>query len=685
MTTPVATIGVRGGIAVITHCPPTARRCVPEGTQATNVFGRITVEAGGVTERITRPDFTTNVASRGSPPSPPVRASGDLLAQSITSTTSKPGQSGGTRAVPTDTTALASGTGNANAGLYPPTTASVQAQNTAAPAAGSAGTPLNLASSGVANAVTQGQQTVATNTSIPPTPPTPPVVNAPPTAYVLTTTAGAGSHVPFLTASFVTSGAALVQVTPVFGYRRGGLNPDGTTNFTSRVFQSSLILNGTGRNQTAQFSVMTATVFKSTNKGFVFAGNFRAAGNRNGSRFASFAEGRVASVNQTPSQVPVPVDNTGVPNGAFGVSQNRFNFTGSTVNSVVADSALQSGTSRNYTFDQTLAPTTTPVGLGANHPTTTLSGYAGGLARTIRFTGLDVSPGGTGSSSGPVFIVTNATNSPGDISISLQSGSRVSADFALRNLTATGAAGEFVTANVAFGVKPTVGSTDYAGSRGAYVDLTHFAALDRLISTDGGVTFHDDSRVNGQKTFSGASLVNGNSFGATQFTPCACYTQWGLWSIDTVRSLTAKAGTEDRTGIAFWVAGTPSTFAAMPATGSATYAGKAVASIATGPAARPTAQYIAAGAFTSTVNFGARTAAFSLPSFDHAAYNGIASFASGAATFGGTLTSSVPGRVMILNGSLFQAGAGNPVGEIGGSLSIMGTNYLGSGVFLGKK
>ena len=64
VTTPVATIGVRGGIAVITHCPPTARRCVPEGTQATNVFGRISVEAGGVTERITRPDFTTNVASR---------------------------------------------------------------------------------------------------------------------------------------------------------------------------------------------------------------------------------------------------------------------------------------------------------------------------------------------------------------------------------------------------------------------------------------------------------------------------------------------------------------------------------------------------------------------------------------------------------------------------------------------
>ena len=138
-------------------------------------------------------------------------------------------------------------------------------------------------------------------------------------------------------------------------------------------------------------------------------------------------------------------------------------------------------------------------------------------------------------------------------------------------------------------------------------------------------------------------------------------------------------------GIAFWVAGTPSLAAGMPAIGTATYAGHAVASIATGPAANPSAQYLAGANFTSTVDYAARNATFSIPNLDGANYNGGANFNANSATFGGTLGSSVAGRTLSLNGTLFQAGPASPVGEIGGHLAIQGTNYLASGIFLGKK
>jgi len=52
------------------------------------------------------------------------------------------------------------------------------------------------------------------------------------------------------------------------------------------------------------------------------------------------------------------------------------------------------------------------------------------------------------------------------------------------------------------------------------------------------------------------------------------------------------------------------------------------------------------------------------------------------------LTGNVGGQVAALNGSFFQGGATNSTPlyrEMGGSRSITGANYLGSGIFLGRK
>lgn len=59
--TPLATIGVRGSVATITHDA--------KGTQAINHFGKVTVTSGGVSQTITRPGYGVSVQAAGAAPS----------------------------------------------------------------------------------------------------------------------------------------------------------------------------------------------------------------------------------------------------------------------------------------------------------------------------------------------------------------------------------------------------------------------------------------------------------------------------------------------------------------------------------------------------------------------------------------------------------------------------------------
>jgi len=52
-------------------------------------------------------------------------------------------------------------------------------------------------------------------------------------------------------------------------------------------------------------------------------------------------------------------------------------------------------------------------------------------------------------------------------------------------------------------------------------------------------------------------------------------------------------------------------------------------------------------------------------------YNGI---------YGNLSTTSGPSATMSMNG-LFNRGVSGPAGEMGGSITVNGTNYLGSGIF----
>ena len=163
---------------------------------------------------------------------------------------------------------------------------------------------------------------------------------------------------------------------------------------------------------------------------------------------------------------------------------------------------------------------------------------------------------------------------------------------------------------------------------------------------------------------------------------CQCeYTRWGLWAAETTRPESNVNGGPIRDSAEmFWVAGRmPVNATDIPATGSATYVGHAIANIQNGGSS-----YVSAGQFQNTVNFGTRTGNVSINNMDGANYAGQVMFSSGSPVFVGSLSAPSANRSMDLIGSFFQ-GRTSPVGEMGGGLRIYGPgNYGGAGIFAGS-
>jgi FecR protein len=107
LTTPVATIGIRGNMVIVEHKP----RC---GWQITSLAqGEISVR-NRVSERlITRPGYTVCVASADQIIPEPTRANPAAVAQAFDATLSRSGQTGGATRPPTDAEAGRRGIGSA--------------------------------------------------------------------------------------------------------------------------------------------------------------------------------------------------------------------------------------------------------------------------------------------------------------------------------------------------------------------------------------------------------------------------------------------------------------------------------------------------------------------------------------------------------------------------------------------
>ena len=98
ISTPTATIGIRGGIGIVSVDAASG------ATRATFLFGQeMTVtSATGAVERIARPGFTTSVQSRATAPTAATKATGDQIKQNLDQLNGRPGAAGGASQQPTD-------------------------------------------------------------------------------------------------------------------------------------------------------------------------------------------------------------------------------------------------------------------------------------------------------------------------------------------------------------------------------------------------------------------------------------------------------------------------------------------------------------------------------------------------------------------------------------------------------
>jgi FecR protein len=715
--TPVAAIGLRGGIAIISHSSA-------NGTHAILGFGRMSVTSlcgGGsdchpTTTDVSRPGYGVTVTGFNRPPSSPGRASSQELASANGQLTSQGGQTGGASQQPTDSQARTYNVGT-------PTSPGAQIVQTSSQGRANALTAMNAmgqtVQQGAQNSASVGTATrVAIQNAIqgltkpvkpppikPITPPITPIVPitpvgpTPTATYAIVThgpfsTSTGGSPVPYLTAAFAGSGQFTVTpVSPILGYQSGGFNANGTPATTSRQFQAGLSVTGQRANQNATLFVMTSAISNAPNIGFTQAGGFTGVTMRNHDGWYGLAGGSVSSA--TPNSAPnsVPTMN-GAPIAGFALNNTNTNLLTGTVANSQSSNFVQTATT-NYTFNP--VTTGTPTTLANNHPNLSLKGYVGGVMVT----------GTGGSMNSPAnftkpYVITNLNNNPGAVSILLPGDS--SEMLATFNVGSVGAPPNAMTNSVyVFGSANGNNGNSLNGARGTYVNPSNFAARDAAVS---GTNTPVSLRTDGTSPlafvgFANQQLVTASSVGAntskfltsissTAVNPCACdSTQWGFWSASNGGTKNGQLAFEDQGVLLLWVAGVPTTAGALPKGGTATYTGHAIANIANGAAGLT---YLAAGGFSNTVNFGTHTGTVSITGLDGANYAGRVALTPMATTFGtagaSPLIGSIGDRTAAINGSFFRGGPTNispAYGEMGGSLILNGGGYLGSGIFAARR
>jgi FecR-like protein len=688
--TPLATIGVRGGVATVTHEPVgVARRChlldpdasvgtvCPGGTQAINHFGTLTVSSGGASQTITRPGYGVSVKATGAAPSAPAPVPPAQIAALTLQLTSQPEQSGGvaTENRPTDAIALAIGVGQTNANLVPSEVISVQGQTASQTAGSTKMQPVQ--SQSLAEAVQRSSEGASQQSSAPPAPL--------PAFYALSMAPdpGLGSGVPYLPAAFAVPGTYVVS--DVLGGRRGGIDPaTGRARFGSLFLQAGLSINGSGPSQTSTFFVMTGGFTALADGTQFYNAGFDASTRRGANLSAGFASGAVSG-----SAANTTLNSDRIPTGALVDQNTRDGATGAVIPLNAFYFPGGGGPSANYTFSQVASATALPPGIGQVRPDTTLSGFVGGLAQTLH---------------SPLQFPNDTNYSFAGRSFPIVGGIIVQFDPDRGRMQANAV----LTKAANFNGLPHVFSTaawqignlnPSARSRSTYLD-------DRLFAGRSGVnepaTANTDtteiSSTNGQtvvrsrQAFASSDLVQAQTFfPGVNFSSCACeFTRWGFWSADNYRSNADLTTEDDRTHLMTWVAGRLATPAEIPVNGTAVYNGFVVGSFKAfnNNVSLNGNEYVAAGNFQANVNF-ASGATISIPSLDGRAYSGSVVRTPGQNELTGALIGT-GGANMAINGAFFR-GATDPVKDVAGRFSVTANpvgpnfNYVGAGIFAGSR
>ena len=467
------------------------------------------------------------------------------------------------------------------------------------------------------------------------------------------------SSIPFIRAQTGGSLGSSASVSPLI------LATPLNTNFSTitgdtKALQASLAVVGAGPNQQSVIVVLVGSVSPVSVGGEVVND---LTGTIHGSYMAN-ATGQPVRIN---SYYASPADkaNNSFYGGANSIS--GFVLASTTPGATEVNTATQQ-TTATYQFAQPVTATSVPPAVTTAPQTSqTLSGWFGGIM-TKEASGGPSPYAVTGNAS----ITTSTTNAfylPG-----LQLAATLTGGDPFTSSTSGVPAGNGIV--LQFGSTP--GGTE---GRQAFINDHLFAAFENPFT---------NSAVGAQTNVSG---TNSSIYLVTQTAappPTALlpsglcstcqYLQWGYWGgqIDTDTSVPG-GGTAVRTDVGhinFWVAGQPTVN--MPTTGVGSFSGAAIGTVNSNGA-----NYLAAGNFAQTYNFGSQTGTVSINQFDGANYAGAVSRGAASNQFSGTLSGS--GSFGTRSGPINGGFYGPVAGETAGGFSVAGSKYLASGIFAGKQ
>ena len=641
ITTPNAVVGIRGGVGII-------------GTQQVFIgYGEGSVTSGSSSVTLSAGEYTQTQGG-GVPPTSPAPPPPGLISSLVATFQSQGGQGGGAPASGSRVSeARATATGSPGGTI---------ATATAAAAVATSSQSWSPVTSAVVSSINQtigttAQTAVATESANE-------IVQRQfgPVAFAFNVSNCCAigqptSNAPYLPSAF-TAGGGNRYISPVMGYRLPSVDVANRAPY----FQWGIDITGDGPAQTSWFFVMTGALVEDNAGGFTLSSGFgatrRGAANISIGRATGAVSSRAGTVVLDDARLPLSGE----------ITQQDFVATTRQYRDVQAFYFPGGGgASVNYDFSQQIARVSAPSSLGANRPADVLTGWTGGLIRTLNQS--------TNTFVGPSFPTL------GFASVALNpSLNRIQANFNVANI-APSVNDSFQYASY------QMGSLDLSlRGRSGYVDYDNFAAREAIVASNDGVQQTQLSSINGQSLQNSATfMVNVPRAVALQLGPdttfCECdYTRWGFWSTDSNRVESNGAIHSDRGHLLTWVAGRMPNANEVPSTGTATYLGHVVANIRN--VSTTTTEYVASGNLSNTINFATRTGSANVSGLDGVNYSGSLQLSgSDPRFFGGGLTGA--GRTMVMTGNLFR-GVSSPVGEMGGNVYISGTNYIGSGIFAGR-
>ncbi|WP_430513009.1 hypothetical protein [Pannonibacter phragmitetus] len=302
--------------------------------------------------------------------------------------------------------------------------------------------------------------------------------------------------------------------------------------------------------------------------------------------------------------------------------------------------------------------------------TRNMSGFAAGMVQT--------------SNAGTLVVTPYASTGSFGNSVKFDVDSRsVSASFVLKDENYTGG-GSQPSMKVSFGNSASAPESERAS---VFIDNDRYAAIEtneslgNSLRDDGGVSKDADAK----SYFIANTLVDGadSAIFAGVTTKCTCaFLEWGYWGTHfSIDNPSPAPDEQAQVHLGTWAAGRILGPNDLPSSGSASYVGHAVGSVVNGGG-----QYMAAGNFNMSVDFGTRTGTATISNFDGRTFGSnisqVSPFAdqnlfSGTVSDGGTMSGN-------LNAALVQGPNSNFDGVVG-SFSAVDGAWMATGVAVGER